>query len=351
MERKTYASLDILKLLMALGIMISHIANEWAHTTGIWHYILSCDYAVPTFFAISGFLFFVKYLGMDSREERLAYYKKWTGRVLKMYLVWTLVYFCFIVTHWITNGTTITTVLTYLWRSIVFQSYSTIWFLPALWMGVTICFLCIEYGKKWCVFGVVGALYLIGLLGGPYFILFRNCDACVALNEWYNQWFFTWRNGTFYADAYILIGYLIALEVKNAGKPRISFAKSFIMVVLTQMLFVGEALMLKHYDAPACMDMALMMLPSVYFIVEFALNIDIPNYSIWKRFRNWSILIFCGQRLFLSAIPGKLPDSVIGQIQAMPQLEIFAIFVISTLLFAVIIEALSNKWRWLKVIM
>lgn len=68
-ERKVYGSLDIAKFVMAILILVGHIANEWAHTGGIWHYILACDFTVPSFFAISGFLFFNKLKVMDGERE------------------------------------------------------------------------------------------------------------------------------------------------------------------------------------------------------------------------------------------------------------------------------------------
>ena len=83
-ERKQYASLDIMKFIMAMLILTQHTANEWAHFTGLVHAFFGLgNFAVPFFFACSGFLFFSK-LNALSADEQKGYYKKWSLRIGKI---------------------------------------------------------------------------------------------------------------------------------------------------------------------------------------------------------------------------------------------------------------------------
>ena len=66
-ERKMYPSLDIAKFVMAMLILTQHIGNEWAHSTGLVHAFFGLgNFAVPFFFACSGFLFFAKLNTLDN---------------------------------------------------------------------------------------------------------------------------------------------------------------------------------------------------------------------------------------------------------------------------------------------
>lgn len=105
-ERKNYPAIDIVKFLMAMMILMQHTCNEWAHSTGLVHAFFGLgNFAVPFFFACSGFLFFSKFNALDEKEQR-QYYKQWSIRLGKMYLVWSLIYFCFVLYGWVNQGLT-----------------------------------------------------------------------------------------------------------------------------------------------------------------------------------------------------------------------------------------------------
>lgn len=346
-ELKIYASLDVAKFIMAILILVGHTANEWAHTTGIWHHILSCDFTVSTFFAISGFLFFCRTKQLEDREERKKYYKKWSLRIGKMYLVWTLIYFIFILTNWIRKGVTVSNVLLWLMKCVTFSSYATIWFLPSLWVGVSICFVLIEsIENKRIVYFIIGVLWLIGVLMGAYGSIVMQNGVVSRVYEGYMFVFKTFRNGVFWGATYVLLGFIVA------NKEQIpSLVKSGLGVVVFQLLFVAEAVLMKKINPISSTDMAIMMLPSVYFILLFLLNIDIKSNNFTVLLRKYSMLIFLGQRLFLTAIPSVWPKSYSVFIQSLPQIEIFLYFGLTTMAFAVIIELLSRRFRFFTYLM
>ncbi|KWW31954.1 MAG: hypothetical protein AUK63_50 [bacterium P3] len=347
MTRKVYASLDVAKFIMAVLILVGHTANEWAHTEGIWHYILSCDFTVPTFFAISGFLFFSKIKQLEDREERKKYYKKWSLRIGKMYLVWTLIYFAFILTNWIRSGVDVSRVLLWIMRCFTQSSYATIWFLPSLWVGVSICYFLTENKiNRKTIYSIVGILWLIGVLMNPYRYLVIQNALVSRVYEGYMFVFYTFRNGVFYGAPYVLLGYIVS------NKEQIpSLVKSGLGVIVFQILFVAEAVLMKTYNPNSCTDMAIMMFPSVYYILILLLNIGLKSSAFTTLLRKYSMLIFLGQRLFLTAIPSVAPKSFSLAILALPQIEIYLIFSLVTILFAVIIELLSRRFRILNYLM
>lgn len=304
-ERKQYASLDIVKFIMAMLILTQHTANEWAHSTGLVHAFFGLgNFAVPFFFACSGFLFFSK-LNTLSVDEQKGYYKKWSLRIGKMYLIWSLIYFVFVLYGWFDCGETIAGVGRYLHRVIVFSTYATIWFLPALWVGVSICY----WMKKRCSntlwWITMVLLMVIGNLFGSYSnILVDSFPGIAPFYKGYMDCFITWRNGVFNGAPFVFIGILVA-----EGRWCYSARVSAVLAILFAMAFCIEAFCITRFKFSSATDMGFMMVPAIYFLMKFLVSpqIKLPTSSIYSYCRNLSMLIFLGQRLFLTALPGMFP--------------------------------------------
>lgn len=339
-EKRIFVSLDVAKYFMALMILLGHTSNEWAHVTGIWHYILSCDFAVPAFFAISGFLFFYKIEQLATQRDRNQYYKKWSIRIGKMYLVWSLIYLSFVIAGWCINGICLEKILKSVRRWIVFSTYATIWFLPALWIGGTIIYILYSHCRRIVMFSVALMLWMIGIVFGLYYGLFDS-ETLSKINDVYIGWFITFRNGIFYGSAYFLVGYC-CLKCMN----RYSFKKSTIVFCIFYLLFFVEAIFMHKYVKSPNTDMAILMLPSVFYMVIALAKLNMGQRPIYIALRNQSMLIFCGQRLFLSAIPGLLP-TVFNPIRDFQSLSIMFLFCMPVILFAYTIDKLSYKYHFL----
>jgi len=338
-EKNIYVSLDIAKYVMAVLILLGHTANEWAHVSEFWHYALSCNFTVPTFFAISGFLFFSKIESLSLVEQQKEYYKRWSKRVAKMYLVWSIIYFVFVFINWYNSGFEINKIVSYIHRGIVFSTYPTIWFLPALWFGVSIAyFLKKKLGlKKTC--SILLLFWIIGVYFGAYFGTIPESGLLKDCYDGYMNVFVTFRNGLFYGSVYSFVGYFV-YKYNN----KFTLRTSFIYLFITYFLFFIEAIQMKKITSTANVDMAFFMLPSVFFIVIFILHIKIKQRLLYVHLRNQSMLIFCGQRLFLTAIPGVLPITFSEVISSFVPGVVMALFTISVLLFAYFIDKFSVKY-------
>ena len=180
----------------------------------------------------------------------------------------------------------------------------------------------------------------------PYKYLVLNVPLISKINNGYSSIFLTYRNGFFYGAPYALLGYIVAHQKSNPN-----LLKSGLGVIVFQSLFVAEAVLMKRINPVSNTDMAIMMLPSVYFILLFLLNIDMKSNNFTVLLRKYSMLIFLGQRLFLTAIPSVWPKSYSVFIQSLPQIEIFLYFGLTTMAFAVLIELLSRRFRFFTYLM
>ena len=316
---------------MAMLILTQHTCNEWAHSTGLIHAFFGLgNFAVPFFFTCSGFLFFSK-LNMLNWKEQKNYYKQWSMRIGKMYLIWSIIYFCFVLTMWISNGFTLEKIINYLHRVFVFSTYSTIWFLPALWVGVSICYWLKQHVSKRAIWVIIITLFVIGTLFGSYTNVITRIPTIASFNEWYMEIFITWRNGLFNGVPYVFIGILLSEDFGT----KIPKNVSALATVIFCSLFILEAFCISHYKLSSATDMGFFMCFAIFFMINTLIKIDITQKPIWRHCRNLSMLIFLGQRLFLSAIPSILPN-------------IYILFITLTLGFSFIVEQLSSKYRFLK---
>ena len=345
-QRKIYPSLDIMKFIMAMLILTQHTSNEWAGSTGVVHAFFGLgNFAVPFFFACSGFLFFSKYNTLN-RDAQKSYYKEWSLRIGKMYLVWSLIYFIFVLSGWINKGLSWMQPLQYIHGAIVFTTYATIWFLPALWIGVSICCWMKNQCKKRFFAIMMTVLMVVGNLFFSYTNIVTSIPFVESVNDWYMLIFFTWRNGLFNGAPYVFIGILVA-EGYLVFKGEKSRFLNLSLMLLFCGLFLIEAFYLSSYQLGYGVDMGFMMAPAIFFMMSWLTQVDVEQRPLWLHCRNLSMLIFLGQRLFLSALPGVMPG-IKQWILSLPDLCIYLYFIVVVLTFSILIERLSDKFKFLK---
>ena len=344
-QRIIYPSLDIMKFIMAMLILTQHTCNEWAHSSGLVHDFFGLgNFAVPFFFACSGFLFFQKFNSLD-KDEQKAYYKKWSLRIGKMYLVWSLIYFFFVLVGWFDNGLSWQQPIGYLHRAIVFSTYATIWFLPALWVGVSICYLLKRHCTGKTLLIMMLLLIIVGNLFGSYTNLLIKDPLLNTFNEWYKNVFITWRNGLFNGAPFVSIGVLLAEEKGKAlGKKANLF-----LALLFGCAFLVEAFLITRYHYSSATDMGFMLAPAIFFLLSWLLQVDVEQRPLWRHARNLSMLVFLGQRLFLSALPDVVPGME-EWISGLPEVCIYLYFIVVVVSFAILVERMSSKFTFLKIL-
>lgn len=346
-ERKNYWSLDIAKFLCAIMIISAHFASEWGSFPVVVDYAFSIYIiAVPFFFACSGFLFFNKYFSLNSKEEQKIYFIKYQKRLWTMYGVWTLVYLPFQVAVWIMKGEFVERLLRFIHSSLVIQTYATIWFIPALAVGIAAtCFLVSKLGNK-ALFAVAAALYFFGMLGYTYNFLVEG----TVIGEFYDVYlliFKTTRNGIFNAIPFVFMGYCISR--KNVSPTRKSAVKYGLLACVFLLLVVLESFILKFKFNVTGMDIGVFLVPFTYCFIMALLNVSLKDRNLWLWCRKLSLLIFVAQRLFLSAIPSVIyaPFEVL---YSNPWIGLISVILI-TVGFSVCMIKLSEKFKFLKVFM
>lgn len=344
-QRKNYWSLDIAKFFCAILIISAHFASEWGSFPTIIDYGFSLYViAVPFFFCCSGFLFFKKLNSLPTPESKKAYFIQYEKRILTMYALWSAVYFVHVVYDWIVDKEFgIAVILKYLHRCLVFSSYSTIWFLPALAIAIAITYSLLTKFSKKQILIISVLLYIFSMFGYTYrFVL----DGTPIGNFYdiYNELFVSSRNGVFNGVPFVFMGYLIA--TKEATPSVKGFFKYAISAAVSLGLVIVEAFILKLKFNVTGMDVGVFLVPFTYFFIMMLMHIDLKSNTAFMWCRKLSLLIFVTQRLFLTALPGFFPD-VFKKIYNNTYLGLVAVLGM-TIAFSVVLILLSKKIKFIK---
>ncbi|MEQ8155647.1 MAG: acyltransferase [Clostridiaceae bacterium] len=345
-----YAAIDCVKFLCAVLIINSHYISENA-VGRISKYI---DYAsslyiivVPFFFVCSGFFLFHKiYMNTDNKGVIV---KKYLIRILKLYLAWSAIYVTFKLLKFFRFGTTTTEVLSYVKTVIVYSTYNTIWFLPALCIGVIIVYFLNNHFDIYKIVGIGIIIYTIGALGASYNFLLNEAPALKSAYGMYILIFETTRNGLFNGFPFVAIGALIAKEtIVNTNHN--STLRNIVLMIVFGFGFVLEAFIIKIHFSAENANTILLLLPFTYFFVKACLDIKLQSSKLLVWMRKMSMTMFLCQRLFLSALPELLPNSFFNTIlKGNPYIGLLYILTI-TMICSEIIITFSGKNKIIKML-
>ncbi len=344
LEKKNYNLIDILKFVFAILIMFAHTASSFVEFPNYVDIFFSLYiFGVPFFFACSSFFFF-KGLFIDNRiiDENNKKYKNFSRRILLMYGAWSIIYFLFVAMEWIVKGVEVHEVIGYFHKSFIFSTYATIWFLPALWIGVTITyFLLKKYHIKTVLISAV-CLYLIGSLMYSYLPVFQPFT---ILNKWVESYltvFITSRNGIFNGFPLVAVGALVAC---NSQRVKVN---NWLWIILFFGV-IAETFFIKFFIKGFGVDFALLLIPFTYYFLKRMLQIDLPNHPIYIKARNYSMLIFLSQRIFITAIPALLSVEVINKLTRNPYLGLLYVC-LSVFIVSYLIIKYRSRFKWLQLL-
>lgn len=342
-----YNMMDVVKFLSAILLVCAHTASERVDLPVILD--LACSLyivTVPFFFAASSFLFFMK-LNRCEEEGQKSVYRKYTKRIGLMYFAWSLIYFCFVATTWVLTDAGSDVILSYFHSCLIYTTYPTLWFLPALWIAVSLVYLMI-YRLRWSisiVFIVALILYVFGAVEYSYHSLSSITN---SINDSYVAVMKSWRNGIFNGFIYACIGYIMA-----KGKSKLNLVKSSIGTCCFGVAFLAEAFLMKRIAPSADANFLLMLVPFSYFFFDLVCRIPLPDSKIYIPLRKMSMLIFVSQRLFLTAIPSVVTARCVAGPWDITNNGILALLMVlaEVLIFSYIIMIMSKRIKLLQYLM
>lgn len=345
MKKEKYGAIDIVKFLFAILIVCAHYISEYAdgRINKFIEYASSLYIiVVPFFFVCSGFLLFTKVLSKPSESEAgKNLIKNYIKRIFFMYIGWSCIYVSFKIVAWVKFGCSIEEILQYIIKAILYSTYATIWFLPALCIGILITWFFVR--RKWLTGLIITAniAYLIGAMGVSYSFLVENSVFAPVL-ETYNYFFGSTRNGFFNGFPFVALGAYIAYYNIHKTSDH-TLIKHFIFSCVFSIAFVIEACILKFGFNTVNANTLIMLVPFTYYFFSYLIDIPIKSNKCFKWMRKMSTTIFLCQRIFLTAIPSVSPKGItLSVLNGNPYVGlIFLLFMV--LITAEVIIAIGRK--------
>ena len=222
-----YKGIDCTKVLMAILVVAIHTLQPYVMT---WP-VLFADFfnilmrvAVPFFFTVSGFLLCNK-LRMKDYPEKLYYMQGWLFRIVRLYLVWTLIYLPYAIIGFYKDDLGFIKSAAVYVRNVIFvgENYLSwpLWYLLAMLVAGLIYYLILKLRSKYFVSILV--ILAVSLVGIGAMI-----DSGLIGNSWYITLFKSTRNGFFQGFPYMTIGFIIS-----------SVGYSHNKCLLISLLFIG----------------------------------------------------------------------------------------------------------------
>ena len=268
-QRENYNSFDIAKFICSILVVMIHVVPFGTQeTTNVFSYANFflksglCRIAVPLFFMFSGF-FLYKKTPLD--EFSCAPSKKYFLNILKLYILWSLIYFPikFVNMDMSLSGIIKGTIL-YGITFICSGSYVQLWYLNALLVSIAIIsFLLHKKCSPKKVLIISAIFYIVGLLFNGYYGLVAPLTKLPLIGDaitLYFNIFYSTRNGLFFAFFFMALGmYLSNKDVLIPEK------KSFLLFLGSSLLLCIEVFMLNKFDIAQDYSILVFTVPAALF--------------------------------------------------------------------------------------
>ena len=273
--KQQYPVVDVVKYICTLLVVSIHVAPlaSFFDQIPIARYLNYgfknglARLAVPFFFAAAGFFLFRK---IDTDQFDISQPKKYVFKLLQLLGVWFVLLFVGETGH--------------------------LWYMREL--VIAVCFLCLLLTRRVSLQKMAilaSILYLIGLLGDPYFGLVKPLRSWEVIDygmEAYYKIFKTTRNGLFMGFPFLCLGGILEKK-KVSMKP----FHAFLGFLLSMLGLLCEAFLVRKWELAKDVNMYIFLVPAVFFLLVFSVNLSVKPREIYNRFRNVGTIVYFSHML------------------------------------------------------
>lgn len=337
-KMRQYPGLDVVKLVMALLVAQRHIIQIFFQESSRWRLLIGSwlsNLPVPVFFTIAGFFLFRKV----GREDGGAVVRRYCGRILRMYVVWSLLYLPIDLFNWY-NGTRDVKggILTYIHRWFFDHTIPQLWYLPALIVACLLVWGMYRAGLKlWQILLIGGLLLVIGCVGDNWYFNQQLPWKWQQALAWYVRWFLTMRNGVFYGTFYVALGLMFA---------KTAWRLPFVVAVAG----AGLSLYLMYREVLRCQNINMLFTaaPAAYFVFTAAEAVRLPDSPWFPRLRGVSEWVYLAHYYFFHFLVWLRPWNPVPFTSKTVTVMILVPLLVFSLAMVRASEMPWGKWiRWL----
>lgn len=334
-----YYNIDLFKFIFAIVVVMIHTRPfENISEDVSWYFSNTfCNLAVPFFFTTSGFLFFGR-LGSDEGQEKQKV-KKYIGHILKMYIVWCVIWFPWkLLAMMPQGGITLQNILYYIRDVVLVSGGDALWYLLAL--AVSVILVNLSYKKiqePRVIVAIAAVFYAVRVIIGSWYGLF---DDHLVIDLYYSIFKGT-DNALLCGFIFVAIGMAIA---EQENKPKIK--QNLIAFLAFLVIVIVEAYIIKTAGFNRNGVCHLISLPfATYFLFRLILSLDVKgNADRYKYLRVCSTLIYLSHCIIIRNV--KMVFSIIDI--NVSGIILFILALIISLAFAIIVRYFAEE-RKLKI--
>jgi serine/alanine racemase len=283
--------IDLSRIVCSILVICVH-TKPWLDTNYYFGYFLSdviARLAVPLFFMLAGY-FLYKRLREECNPD--AYFKKYLMGLIRIYIVWCLIYLPFDFYMLLKIGKTwIGAILSYAYSILVAGGHYHLWYFPALIYSVLIAYILFRKGGTRMLYPLTIALYIIGLISESYSGWFTGVPAHADIT-FIVYVLGTSRSALFFGLPFVVMGMFQHEKIMKLKNKTLALAAFISLYLLTL-----EALYL-HWRWNIEGDNLFIFLPLAVVMI-FTLLIKNPvslprlNSMNSRYLRDMSLLIYC----------------------------------------------------------
>ena len=208
LNKKTFNNIDVIKVCMAVFVIAIHTNPQVCIQSYCIQNLIVCLYslAVPFFFTTSGFLLWNKCKDCNN-TERLIKIRKWLKRILRLYIIWTIIYLPFTIYGFYHDGVSFFQSMIIFIRNFIMigENYLSwpLWYLLAMLVAGSIIYVLEKYRVRYSIQILLCVVFVLVAVLLNYF-------HHISIVEPYFKLFKTTRNGFFEGFQYMMIGIIIA---------------------------------------------------------------------------------------------------------------------------------------------
>ena len=289
---RQYDGVDLVKFLCALLVIMLHTSilrdvNPLLHA-GIRDYIGRL--AVPFFFTAAGYFLFRK---TDEHSFDKAVPLRYAGRILRMYLIWTVIYAPLSLME--LSDLYAHPVLEWIHYFLFAGSFPHLWYLRATVVATLILtFLMCKRVPLKDILTAAAGLYILGLIPYAYTGLLKRAPLLWNTFEAYERVFITTRNGLFEGFPFMSLGMWLAYRPLRM-RSRTILAGS----LLSFLLLLIEAAVIYKMRWASKTDTYLFLPAATFFLFVFSAHMELAPGRSYRYLRSLSTVVYLTHMAFV----------------------------------------------------
>lgn len=332
--RQNYDLLDFVKFILSIMIIAIH-SSLFTMYLYPWLRI-----AIPIFFMISSYLFFLRIKNCDNTQEKKLRLKKFVVKNLKLWLIWTLILLPVII--FIKRGYYEEGIIGFfnLIKSFLFGgSFTGGWFIVALVEGVAIVFFLSKRIKTVYLLLISLLLYVISIFESSYMHLFDKSSVIYKSFDIFSE--------AITIPAYSVIGGLFWIVIGKLfaeGKIKFKLKWSILISIISAIGLYIEWWWLHCLTDLHKNDCYVFLIPlcsSLFAIIEHFKAVEIPNA---KLLRKASTIIYVAHGAAIS-----VSSFVLRRVfENSHEIVVFFLAFVACFCMTLVITKLEKHFKWMK---